>query len=408
MAKFEDLQLSESVMKALGDMKFVEPTPIQEQAIPLLFQGEDVIGQAKTGTGKTAAFGIYALEGLDYELRRPQVLVLTPTRELCVQVRDEVAKLGKYTPLKIVAVYGGQEIEKQLRAFEGGVHVVVGTPGRLIDHLKRGTLKFDDVGLVVIDEADRLLDMGFIDDVEWILANTPESRQTLLFSATMPDEIKRLAEKYMHAPQHLRVSEDETPVITHIGQSFIAISDPRDRLYALLDYLKAERPVHTMIFCRTKFGADKLGIILRDRGFSAECLHGDMTQNKRDFVMREFRAGKIAVLVATDLAARGLDINDVSHVINYNIPEDHIDYVHRVGRTGRMGKAGSALTLVTPAEMGKLGDIERAISVRLKERTFEAPERQKRAPPHSHAHDKRAKFDGPKRFRQTMPHTYNL
>ncbi len=406
MAKFEDLQLSESVMKAVRDMKFESPTPIQEQAIPLLFQGEDIIGQAKTGTGKTAAFGIFILEGLDYELRKPQVLILTPTRELCMQVRDEVARLGKYTPLKIVAVYGGQEIEKQLRAFREGVHVVVGTPGRVIDHLKRGTLSFADVGLVVIDEADRMLDMGFIDDMEFILANTPKERQTLLFSATMPDEIKHLAEKYMHGPQHLKVSEDETPVVTHIQQDFIAIDDPRDRLYALLKYLQDEKPSHTMIFCRTKFGADKLGIILRDRSFRAECLHGDMTQNKRDSVMKRFRAGEIDILVATDLAARGLDISDVSHVVNYNIPEDHIAYTHRVGRTGRMGKAGSALTLVTKEEMGKLGDIERALSVRMKERKHEAPERQTRPPMHKHTHER--KFEGPRKFRTAVPHTYNL
>jgi len=224
----------------------------------------------------------------------------------------------------------------------------------------------------------------------------------------MPDEIKRLSAKYMHQPQHWKVSEDETPVVTHIEQSFVSVSDPRDRLYALLRYLEEETPTHVMIFCRTKFGADKLGIILRDRRFSAECLHGDMSQNKRDGVMREFRAGKVRILVATDLAARGLDISDVSHVINYNIPEDHIAYTHRVGRTGRMGKAGSALTLVTAEEMGKLGEIERAISVRMKERKYEFAKRAESRPPPVHKHAHPRKFEGPRRAQTAVPHTYNL
>ena len=380
MAGFDALGLSASVMKGIEEMGFKEPTPIQAQALPLLFQGEDVIGQAKTGTGKTAAFGIYALEGLDYSLAKPQVLILTPTRELCLQVRNEIAALGKHTGARIAAVYGGQEIEKQLRFFEGGAQIVVGTPGRIVDHLKRGSLAFGDVGLVVIDEADRMLDMGFIEDVGFILANTPEDRQTLLFSATIPQEIMELAERYMNEPQLVKVGEDETPVITHIEQSFITIHDPRDRLHALLRYLQEERPQLAIVFCRTKLGAEKLCHILHERGFRAECLHGDLPQKKRELVMKRFRERRFNILVATDLAARGLHVDGITHVINYNIPDDHLDYVHRVGRTGRMGKAGGAVTLVLKDEMGKLGEIERALSLRMKEIRYELKRRGGRIP----------------------------
>jgi len=408
MSGFSELRLSDSVMKGIADMGFKEPTPIQAQALPLLFQGEDVIGQAKTGTGKTAAFGIYALEGLDYSLMKPQVLILTPTRELCLQVRDEIAALGRYTGARIAAVYGGQEIEKQLRFFDGGVQIVVGTPGRAIDHLKRGSLGFADVGLVVIDEADRMLDMGFIEDVEYILANTPESRQTLLFSATMPREVIELAEKYMHAPQFVKVGEDETPVITHIEQSFIAIQDARDRLYALLRYLRDEKPPLAIVFCKTKFGAEKLCLILRERGFKAECLHGDMSQNKRENVMERFKRKQFNILVATDLAARGLHVDGVTNVINYNIPDDHLDYVHRVGRTGRMGKTGGAVTLVLKDEMGKLGEIERALSVRMNEIKYEFKKREERAARMGFRTVKGQRLRRELKMRTPVPHTYNL
>lgn len=375
MARFEELGLSDSILCGLKDMGFSEPTPVQSLIIPLLFEGKDVICQSKTGTGKTAAFGIYVLEGIDYEVRKPQVLILTPTRELCLQVRDEVARIGRHTKVNMAPVYGGQDIEKQFRLIRGGANVVVGTPGRIIDHLKRKTLSFSDVGLVVIDEADRMLDMGFIDDVQFILANTPKDRQTLLFSATIAREIRELADKYMHSPEFLNVSRDETPVVTHIKQQFTAVRDPRDRLYALLGYLRDEKPSLGIIFCRTKFGADKLKTILNDRGFACEALHGDLSQSKREQVMGLFRKGKVNLLIATDLAARGLDVDDVSHVINYNVPEDFTTYVHRVGRTGRMGKAGSAYSIVMQDEMGKLGEIERSISVRMEEVKFEAPVR---------------------------------
>ena len=403
MKGFESLQLSPAVMKGIKEMGFSAPTPIQAEAIPLLAQGEDVIGQAKTGTGKTAAFGIYILEGLDYGVRKPQALILTPTRELCVQVREEIAELGKHTPMKIAAVYGGQAIEAQFRQFKEGMHVIVGTPGRIMDHLKRGSLSFSEVGLVVIDEADRMLDMGFIDDVEWILSKIPEGRQTLLFSATMPDAIKKLAGKYMCSPQLVKVSADEAQVITHITQNFVPINDPRERLNALLAYLSEEKPGKAMIFCRTKFGADKLCTILNDRGIRSEGLHGDMSQSKRDAVMRRFRDGKISTLIATDLAARGLDIDDVTHVVNYNLPEDHTTYVHRVGRTGRMGKNGAAFTIVDKSELGKLGVIERAISVKMDERKLEF--RKAVGPPRQ---NRRVFTRMPSRQNSPVPHTYNL
>lgn len=364
--RFEELGLSASVLRATKEMGFEEATPIQAEAIPLMMQGEDLIGQAKTGTGKTAAFGIHLLETLDFSVRVTQALVLTPTRELCQQVCEEIRRLGRHTGARVVSLYGGQDIEKQLGPLRQGAHIVVGTPGRVLDHLERGTLDLRCVRTVVIDECDRMLDMGFIEDVSRILERTPRERQTLLFSATMPFEIRQLAGRYMRSPQFVKVSEDETPVITHIRQEF-AVADPKERLYALLSYLKRERPALAMIFCRTKFGAEKLGTILRDRGFKAECLHGNMTQNKRDWVMRRFREGQFQLLVATDLAARGLDVDGVTHVINYNMPDDHFIYTHRVGRTGRMGKGGNAFTLVARDELGKLGQIERALGIKMEE-----------------------------------------
>ncbi|MEM2138020.1 MAG: DEAD/DEAH box helicase [Candidatus Anstonellaceae archaeon] len=344
---FSKLGLNPKIMQALDEIGFAKPTPIQEQALPLLLQGEDLIGQAQTGTGKTAAFGICILEKLaqrQHSDKKTRSLILAPTRELAVQITAELQKIGRHLPLKMLAVYGGQDIERQLGPLHSGVDIVVGTPGRLLDHIERGTLKLDAVEVVVLDEADRMLDMGFIDDIEKILQKTPATRQTLLFSATMPSQILELSKRYLKSPQQVRVSEDSLSV-KNIKQYYVETSK-FDKLNVLLTLLVQKKPHLTLIFVRTKRGADRINEILIDRGFSSLALHGDMTQNRRDRSMESFRKKHINILVATDLASRGLDVSDVSHVINYDVTDDPYTYVHRIGRTGRMGKEGEAINLI--------------------------------------------------------------
>jgi len=343
--------LDPAVLKALTEMGFKQPTPIQEQGIPLLMQGEDFIGQAQTGTGKTAAFGICILEklfaggkGKFVEPSRPHAFVIVPTRELAVQVAGEIERIGKYTGARVLSVYGGADIERQISQLKHGVDIVVGTPGRIMDHMERKTIHLDKIEVVVLDEADRMLDMGFRDDIEKILATTPRTRQTLLFSATLPPEILELGKRYMHSPQELRVSGDDIAVRT-IKQYYVETSK-FDKLNVLLTLLVQKKPTLALIFVRTKHGADRLNEILADRGYKSLALHGDMSQNKRDRSMEAFRKAHINILVATDLASRGLDVTDVSHVINYDLTDDPYTYVHRIGRTGRMGKDGEAISLV--------------------------------------------------------------
>lgn len=353
-------------MKALQEMNFSQPTPIQAQSLPLLLQGEDLIGQAQTGTGKTAAFGICILERLAQHQRhdrKTHSLILAPTRELAVQITVELQKIGKHLPLKMLAVYGGQDIERQLGPLHSGVDVVVGTPGRLLDHIERGTLKLDAVEVVVLDEADRMLDMGFIDDIEKILKKTPDTRQTMLFSATMPSQILELGKKYLKSPQEVRVSEDSLSV-KNIKQYYVETSK-FDKLNVLLQLLVEKKPHLALIFVRTKRGADRINEILTDRGFSALALHGDMSQNKRDRSMEAFRKKHINILVATDLASRGLDVTDVSHVFNYDLTDDPMVYVHRIGRTGRMGKNGEAISLVFFDQTGLIPIIEKVTDSKL-------------------------------------------
>jgi ATP-dependent RNA helicase DeaD len=329
-------------------------------------QGEDLIGQAKTGTGKTAAFGLPIFERYMHEKATdkrhfqpgramPMSLILCPTRELAIQVSTELGKMGAFTGAHIVALYGGQDIERQIRAFGRPVDIIVGTPGRVLDHLDRNTLELAGVHVAVLDEADRMLDMGFIDDIVAILNQTPRSRQTLLFSATMPREIMNVAAEYMKSPQTIKVSED-TLTVDKIKQSYLMVDAP-SRLSFLLGLLKTKQPKLAMIFVRTKHGADKLMYILRDRGYAAAALHGNLTQGQRDRAMRDFREGKLHVMVATDLASRGLDVLDVSHVINYDLPEEPMTYVHRIGRTGRMGQEGEAISFVFSDQTRWLEDI---------------------------------------------------
>lgn len=360
---FRDLGLSDKVLKALDDMGFEEPSPIQAKTIPTLLGGKDVIGQAQTGTGKTAAFGVPIVERWDPKQRSVQALILTPTRELAIQVAEEITKIGKYVRLKTTAIYGGQSIDRQIRALRFGVDVVIGTPGRIMDHMRRGTLALSEVNMVVLDEADEMLDMGFVDDIEFILKETSASRQTLLFSATMPDEIKRLAVRYMKTPEHISVTPSQLTV-PQIEQYFYEVRSAfkTEALCRVLDMEDVERGI---CFCRTKKGVDELVEGLQARGYLAEGIHGDMNQAQRSRVMAKFKDGNIELLVATDVAARGLDIQDVTHVFNYDIPQDPESYVHRIGRTGRAGRAGTAITFTSSREFQQLRLIERVIKTRI-------------------------------------------
>ncbi|MHB9146191.1 MAG: DEAD/DEAH box helicase [Symbiobacteriia bacterium] len=362
---FEALGLSKSILQALTDMGFEEPSPIQWKTIPLLLEGHDVIGQAQTGTGKTAAFGVPMIEHMDPNVRAVQGLVLTPTRELAVQVAEELTRIGKHNHVKTVPIYGGQSIDRQIRALRFGIDIVIGTPGRVIDHIKRGTLRLDQVKTLVLDEADEMLDMGFIEDIEFILSTTPSERQTLLFSATMPDQISRLAKRYMRNPKLMAVSREQLTV-PQIEQYFYEVRS--DKVEALSRVLDMEGVNRAIVFCRTKKGVDELTESLQARGYLAEGIHGDLNQPQRDRVMARFREGQIELLIATDVAARGLDISDVTHVVNYDIPQDPESYVHRIGRTGRAGRTGVALTFIHPREFAQLRLIERLIRFRVRRR----------------------------------------
>lgn len=354
---FESLGLSEPTLRAIGEIGYEEPTPIQAQTIARMFAGVDIIAQAQTGTGKTAAFALPIIEKLDPAIRAPQAIVLTPTRELAVQVAEASHSYGKHHRISVLPVYGGQPIERQLRALDRGVQLVVGTPGRVLDHLQRGTLDLSQVRTVVLDEADEMLDMGFIEDIEAILQQTPAERQTALFSATMPRPIVDLAQRYMKTPERITVQSRQMTV-PQIRQIYYEVGG-RDKFEVLGRVLDFETPASAIIFCRTKSEVDSLGERLTARAFPAETLHGDLSQIQRDRVMGRFRTGQVELLVATDVAARGLDIEHVSHVINYDIPLDPEIYVHRIGRTGRAGRTGCAITLVTPRERRLLQTIER-------------------------------------------------
>ncbi len=359
-AAFRALKLSEPSMRAIIEAGFEAPTPIQEQSIPILMAGHDLIGQAQTGTGKTAAFALPIAELLDPTQAHPQAIILLPTRELCIQVAQETHNLSKYCRLRVVPVYGGQPIDRQFRALSFGAHIVVGTPGRVLDHLRRGTLKLGGVKMVVLDEADEMLNMGFLEDVEEILKSAPETRQTALFSATMPPRIAALARTYLRDPQRVTI-ESKRRTVELVTQTYYEVP-PSQKVEALTRILDMESPGSTILFCRTRRDVDDLGESLQLRGYQAETLHGDMNQAARDRVMARFRSGVADLLIATDVAARGLDIDQVTHVINYDIPWDVEAYIHRIGRTGRAGRTGDAITLVSPRERFQLRQIERYIN----------------------------------------------
>lgn len=365
--KFEELGIKETILQAVQDMGFEEASPIQAQAIPLQKQGVDVIGQAQTGTGKTAAFGIPLLEKIDPENRKTQGIILCPTRELAIQVAEELRKLAKYMHgIKVLPIYGGQDITTQIRSLKGGVAIIVGTPGRIMDHMRRHTLKLDDVHTVVLDEADEMLDMGFIEDIETILGEAPEERQTVLFSATMPEEIQEIARKFQKDPQLVRVLKKELTVPA-IEQYYYMVKQ-KDKLEVLCRLLDMYNPKLSLVFCNTKKQVDDLVIGLQGRGYFAEGLHGDLKQNLRDRVMLGFRNGHTDILVATDVAARGIDVDDVEAVFNYDIPQDEEYYVHRIGRTGRAGRDGLAFSFVVGREIYKLKDIQRYCKTKIQER----------------------------------------
>lgn len=363
---FADLGIDERILRAIDELGFEEPSAIQAEAIPPGLAGHDILGQAQTGTGKTAAFCIPLLQGMTERRETPQALVVTPTRELAVQVSEEVSRLGRHLAVHVLPIYGGQPITRQIQAIRKGVDVVVGTPGRLLDHIHRGTLQLHNVRAVVLDEADEMLDMGFIDDIEAILQVTPATRQTLLFSATMPDPIARLAVKHMKSP--VRISaQPEHVTAPDIEQIYYEVR-PHERFDALCRILDSEAVERGIIFCRTKRGVDELTDQLKGRGFLAEAIHGDLDQRQRTRVMQSFKQGGIDLLIATDVAARGLDVENVTHVINYDLPTDAQSYVHRIGRTGRAGRSGTAMTMVHPKEVRLLRFIERALDVRIKRR----------------------------------------
>ncbi|HET7478261.1 MAG TPA: DEAD/DEAH box helicase [Rubrobacteraceae bacterium] len=363
---FDDLPISRQIHRAVTDQGWTSPTPIQALALPELLEGEDVVGLAQTGSGKTAAFSIPLIEGLDRKKRGVQALVLVPTRELASQAAAEISNLSRHEPVRPLVLCGGTNIGPQIKALKGRSHpVVVGTPGRILDHLQRGTLKLGGVRYLVLDEADRMLDMGFAPDVGRILSHTPDERQTALFSATMPGEIRGMVKRHMRSPKWLAV-ESEAPTVDTVEQVYYRV-DGRDKTRALRSLIDAEEKPLAIVFRRTKHGATKLHRQLERSGYSAGLLHGGKTQSQRDKALAAFAGGRTRILVATNVAARGIDVPNISHVVNYDLPEDVETYVHRIGRTARAGKDGIAATLVGETEVKEFDKIKRGLPVPVRE-----------------------------------------
>lgn len=365
MEKFDSFETLPEIARAVEDMGFEELSPIQSKAIPHILAGKDIIGQAQTGTGKTAAFGIPMLHIVDPDVRKVQALVLCPTRELAIQVAKEFRDLSKYMHgIKILPVYGGQEISKQIRSLKGGVQVIVGTPGRVMDHMRRRTIRLDDIKYFVLDEADEMLNMGFREDIETILEGAATDRQTVLFSATMPKPILDIAKKYQKNAEIIKVTKRELTV-PNIEQYYYEVT-PKKKEEVLARLLDMYNPKLSLVFCNTKRKVDELTRNLQGRGYFAEGLHGDMKQHQRDRVMHSFRDGRTEILVATDVAARGIDVDDIEAVFNYDVPQDDEYYVHRIGRTGRAGREGRAFSLVVGKEVYKIRDIQRYCKTKIK------------------------------------------
>lgn len=363
--RFSELGLDEHILRAIDDMGFEEPSSIQKEVIPVVLQGFDVIGQAQTGTGKTLAFGAPILNKLTPAGNDIKCIILTPTRELSIQVNDELARIAKYSRVRLLPVYGGHPIERQIKALKKGVDVIVGTPGRVLDLIRRNIIDLKSINFLVLDEADEMLDMGFIDDIEEIIKNTNKERQTMLFSATMPDEIRKLSKKYMK-PDTKQISVvKNTMTVSKTSQYYYEVKQ-KDRFESLCRILDVDEPSSAIIFCKTKRGVDELVESMQTRGYNVEGMHGDMNQSQRLNTLRKFKEGSLDFLVATDVAARGIDVENVSHVINYDMPQDVETYVHRIGRTGRANKEGTAYTLVTAREYMALKQIEKATKGKIK------------------------------------------
>lgn len=363
--RFEEIDVRPEIIRAVEDMGFEEATPIQSQAIPVMMTGVDMIGQAQTGTGKTAAFGIPLLQKIDPDNRKLQAIVLCPTRELAIQVAEELRNLAKYMHgVKMLPIYGGQDIGRQIRSLKGGVQIIIGTPGRVMDHMRRRTIRVGELHTVVLDEADEMLNMGFREDIEMILKDTPEERQTVLFSATMPQAIMEIARTYQKKAVHVKVVKKELTV-PNIEQYYYEVR-PKNKDEVLCRLLDVYSPKLSLVFCNTKKKVDELVLELQNRGYFAEGLHGDLKQIQRDRVMQGFREGNTDILVATDVAARGIDVDDVEAVFNYDLPQDDEYYVHRIGRTGRAGRTGKSFTFIVGKEVYKLKDIQRYCKTKIK------------------------------------------
>ena len=369
MTGFAELGLSQGALDAIEALEYREPTPIQVETIPVIMRGRDIIGQAQTGSGKTAAFGLPAVEQIDETSEDIQVLVLTPTRELCIQVAQALRTFSEHKGVGVVAVFGGQPIPEQTVQLRQGPQIVVGTPGRVMDLIRRGWLQLSDTRYVVLDEADEMLSLGFMEDVEWILKKTPSGRQTLLFSATMPAPIRKLADRYLYEPVHVKV-ESATLTVETIDQVIVDVEVNR-KLDVLCAILERDRPAASIVFRRRKMTVDELVAQLGARGFDAVPLHGDMPQGRRDGVMLRFRSGRAKLLVATNVAARGLDISHVSHVFSYDVPDDPEEYTHRIGRTGRVGRSGLAYTFMTNRDRKGVAEIERVTGAKVRHFTAE-------------------------------------
>jgi len=374
MTTFEDLGVMPELLKAVGELGFEQPMPVQEKVIPHLLTGDgDVVALAQTGTGKTAAFGLPLLQRVDSGINRPQALILSPTRELCLQIGSDLADFSKYMPkIKVLPVYGGSSIESQIRSLRAGVQVIVATPGRLIDLIKRGEVKLDDVHTVILDEADEMLNMGFLESIDEILEHVPADRKMLMFSATMPAEIDRIAKKYMHDPVEFVIGNrnEGAENVRHIYYMVNA----RDKYLALKRIADDNPNVYGIVFCRTRRDTQEIADKLIADGYNADALHGDLSQQQRDIVMRKFRDGVISLLVATDVAARGLDVDDLTHVVNYGLPDDTAVYTHRSGRTGRAGKTGVSIAIIHSREKGKLREIEKKIGKKFERKEVPTPQ----------------------------------
>ena len=364
IVKFEDLDISENVKRAIKEIRFVEMTEIQKQAIPYILEGRDVIGQSQTGTGKTASFGLPMIERIDKNSKKIQAIVLCPTRELAVQVTHAIRRYLKYEDnIKCMAIYGGESIERQILGLKKGVQIIIGTPGRIMDHMRRRTIKLNNVKMVILDEADEMLNMGFEEDIETILKDVPENRQTVLFSATMSKRILEISKKYLNKPKNIKIEAKELTV-ERIKQEAIEVKAKMkdETVCRILDVVEPKKAV---IFCNTKKKVDSLIDVLKSRGYKAECLHGDIKQSQRDRIMKKIKAGDTQILVATDVAARGIDVKNLELVINYDIPQELEYYVHRIGRTGRNGRNGIAYTFFTGKEKTKLREIEKYANTKI-------------------------------------------